>query len=146
LLSVGCATATDCQARDAVDSGMSTSRVTPPAIDSGATLRDGAFRAAGSVGTVRHFPWRASANGGLILRLIRPEELRRDREGYAEAPKYAHCHLAESHYRFNRRFHLRSILQRFLRGAVFTLPTPDKAIPSVSTRKFANIDRCRGDR
>ncbi len=41
------------RARGAVDIRMSTSRVTRPAIDSGATLRDGAFRAADIVGTGR---------------------------------------------------------------------------------------------
>jgi hypothetical protein len=52
------ATAIGGQARDAVDSGISTSRATRPAIavprtPSGATLRDGAFRAADIVGTGR---------------------------------------------------------------------------------------------
>jgi hypothetical protein len=41
------------EARGAVDIGISTRRVTRPAIDSGATLRDGAFRAADIVGTGR---------------------------------------------------------------------------------------------
>jgi hypothetical protein len=42
--------------------------------------------------------------------------------------KYAHRHLAEAQYRFNRRFDLRSILQRLLRAAVLTPPTADHAI------------------
>ena len=36
--------------------------------------------------------------------------------------KYAHRYLAEVQYRFNRRFDLRSILQRLVRVAAITEP------------------------
>lgn len=42
--------------------------------------------------------------------------------------KYAHRHLAEAQYRFNRRFDLRSILRRLLRAAAQTRPCPAAAI------------------
>ena len=42
--------------------------------------------------------------------------------------KYAPRYLAEAQYRFNRRFDLRSILQRLLRAAAVTLPCPAPAI------------------
>jgi hypothetical protein len=49
--------------------------------------------------------------------------------------KYAHRYLAEAQYRFNRRFDLRSILQRLLRAAVLTPPTPDHAIRRAEVRR-----------
>ena len=42
--------------------------------------------------------------------------------------KYAHRYLAESQYRFNRRFNLASILARLLRAACLTSPRPAPAI------------------
>lgn len=42
--------------------------------------------------------------------------------------KYAHLYLAETQYRFNRRFNLRSILARLLRAACLAIPTPASAI------------------
>ena len=42
--------------------------------------------------------------------------------------KYAHRYLAEAQYRFNRRFNLRSILERLLRAACLTSPQPAAAI------------------
>ena len=42
--------------------------------------------------------------------------------------KYAHRYLAEAQYRFNRRFNLRSILDRLIRAACLTIPTPASAI------------------
>jgi hypothetical protein len=49
--------------------------------------------------------------------------------------KYAHRYLAEAQYRFNRRFDLRSILQRLLRAAVLTPPTPDQSIRRTEIRR-----------
>jgi len=49
--------------------------------------------------------------------------------------KYAHRYLAEAQYRFNRRFDLRSILQRLLRAAVLTPPTPDQSIRRTEVRR-----------
>ena len=49
--------------------------------------------------------------------------------------KYAHRYLAEAQYRFNRRFDLSSILQRLLRAAVLTPPTPDHAIRRAEVRR-----------
>ena len=40
--------------------------------------------------------------------------------------KYAHRHLAEAQYRFNRRFDLSSILKRLLIAAVTTPPRPER--------------------
>ena len=42
--------------------------------------------------------------------------------------KYAHRYFAEAQYRFNRRFDLRSILQRLVRAAAATLPRPAAVI------------------
>jgi hypothetical protein len=42
--------------------------------------------------------------------------------------KYAHRYLAEAQYRFNRRFDLHSILDRLLRAACLTTPTPASAL------------------
>jgi hypothetical protein len=49
--------------------------------------------------------------------------------------KYAHRYLAEAQYRFNRRFDLSSVLQRLLRAAVLTPPTPDHAIRRAEVRR-----------
>lgn len=38
--------------------------------------------------------------------------------------KYSHRYLAETQYRFNRRFNLRSILARLLRAACLSTPAP----------------------
>jgi hypothetical protein len=42
--------------------------------------------------------------------------------------KYAHRYLAEFQYRFNRRFNLRSILQRLVRAACLTKPHPAECL------------------
>jgi hypothetical protein len=49
--------------------------------------------------------------------------------------KYAHRYLAKAQYRFNRRFDLSSILQRLLRAAVLTPPTPDHDIRRAEVRR-----------
>lgn len=42
--------------------------------------------------------------------------------------KYAHRYLAEVQYRFNRRYDLRSILERLVRAAAATKPCPERII------------------
>ena len=42
--------------------------------------------------------------------------------------KYGHRYLAEAQYRFNRRFNLASILERLLRAAATTVPSPAAVI------------------